>query len=139
MDYRDWRFYVPVYYFVGTIIFLFYFGFGMLQNYIGAVIMFVGYVIWFISRFNLGNKLFVMPVKPKKLIIKGLYKKIRHPLYFAQFIVLVGFLVYVGLWYLWFVLIPYIILQRTRIKKEEEILEKAFGKEYLDYKKQTWF
>jgi protein-S-isoprenylcysteine O-methyltransferase Ste14 len=78
--------------------------------------------------------------KAKALVTTGLYSKFRHPIYFF------GELAFAGLFLAWGKLIPalaFFVLtcptQIVRSRKEEAVLEKAFGEESRQYKASTWF
>ena len=73
------------------------------------------------------------------LVTKGLYSKFRHPIYLFRGIA------FLGLFIAWGKLIPLLCflliypLQILRARKEEKVLEQAFGEEYRRYKAGTWF
>lgn len=71
---------------------------------------------------------------PKKLIINGLYRYVRNPIYLGALFVLLGYILWFGsglmiLYFLLFVLAYQILI--TLI--EEPILRNTFGKEYEEY------
>ena len=81
------------------------------------------------------------PMKPdnaNKLVISGLYKISRNPMYVGLFTILLGYAIRLGS-VTPFLLLPLFILLITtqQIIPEEDVLEKKFGKEYLDYKAQV--
>lgn len=77
---------------------------------------------------------------PKGLVTNGIYSKIRHPIYFSIEILLIGLSLFftslIGLILTIVILVP---LHRYRIKREEGLLFKRFGKKYLEYRRNTWF
>jgi len=105
---------------------------------IGLIIALVGFVLWGISRLQLGNS-FSIDAQAKGLVTTGIYSKIRHPIY------IFGGLSYLGLFIaskqpvamICFFII-YLTYQSIRIKNEETILDKTFGSEYQKYRKNTW-
>ena len=104
----------------------------------GMVLLAIGFVLWTVARFQLGAS-FAVQAEARQLITRGLYSKIRNPIYvFGSWVVAGGILVFgKPLWFLIFVvLIP---LQIWRSKKESAVLEAAFGEEYRRYKAGTWF
>ena len=105
---------------------------------VGACVLLVGFVFWTAARFQLGASLTVS-AQAKKLVTRGLYSKIRNPIYVFGSCVIAGIILIVGrpLWLLLFVLI--IPLQIWRAKKESSVLESAFGDEYRSYRAKTWF
>lgn len=104
----------------------------------GACMIVVGFVLWGVARFQLG-KAFSVKAQASVLVTRGLYSRIRNPIYVFGSIMIAGMLLFflkpVGL-LLFLVLIP---MQVVRARKESAVLEAAFGDEYRQYKQQTWF
>jgi len=78
------------------------------------------------------------PMKPENttgLVIKGLYKFTRNPMYVGLQIILIGYAIWLGS-FTPFIILPifYWIITKMQIKPEEKILEEKFGDEYLNYK-----
>ena len=75
--------------------------------------------------------------KGQVLIQTGIYKYIRHPIYFAAFIEIIGFELVANswLWLIFFILIFWIIYKH--IIKEEKLLDLKFKDEFLKYKAKT--
>jgi protein-S-isoprenylcysteine O-methyltransferase Ste14 len=95
-------------------------------------------VLWTIARFQLGASFAVQAVA-RRLVTRGLYSKIRNPIYVFGSCVLAGAILLFGkpIWLLIFAgVIP---LQIWRAGKESAVLEAAFGDEYRKYKAGTWF
>jgi protein-S-isoprenylcysteine O-methyltransferase Ste14 len=105
---------------------------------VGACVLLVGFVFWTVARFQLGASLTVS-AQAKKLVTRGLYSKIRNPIYVFGSCLIAGIILIMTrpLWLLVFVLI--IPLQIWRAKKESSVLESAFGDEYRSYRANTWF
>ena len=81
---------------------------------------------------GLGTPAHVDP--PKKLIVNGLYRYVRNPIYLGALLVLCGYFLWFGSslmipYFLFFVLAYQILI--TLI--EEPILRHTFGKEYEEY------
>jgi protein-S-isoprenylcysteine O-methyltransferase Ste14 len=75
---------------------------------------------------------------PKKLVTKGPYRYIRHPIYSTSFILIIGFWLFIDNWFFGGLpLIYQLILYSTNINKEEQILIKRFGQKYQNYMKKT--
>ena len=79
------------------------------------------------------------PMKPENttgLVIKGLYKFTRNPMYVGLQVILIGFAIWLGS-LTPFIVLPlfYWVITEMQIKPEEKILEAKFGDEYLNYKK----
>jgi protein-S-isoprenylcysteine O-methyltransferase Ste14 len=97
-----------------------------------------GFVLWTVARFQLGAS-FAVKAEARQLVTRGLYSKIRNPIYvFGSWVVAGGILVFgkpVGL-LIFLILIP---LQIWRAGKESAVLEAAFGEDYRIYRAGTWF
>ena len=105
---------------------------------IGACLLLVGFLFWTMARFQLGASLTVS-AQAKKLVTRGLYSKIRNPIYVFGSCVVAGIILIAArpVWLLLFVLM--IPLQIWRARKESAVLESAFGDEYRSYRGKTWF
>ncbi|MGD1104436.1 MAG: isoprenylcysteine carboxylmethyltransferase family protein [Terriglobia bacterium] len=97
-----------------------------------------GFTLWGLARIQLG-KSFSVRAEARALVTTGLYSRFRHPVY------LFGGLTYAGLFLAWGKLIPglcfaliYPTYQTLRSKKEDAVLEQAFGEEYRRYRAGTW-
>ena len=106
----------------------------------GGIVFTIGIYIYAQSVQALGKN-FSTAVEIKKnheLIQSGPYRHIRHPCYFGSLLFFGGLAIAANsllacLVYL-IVLLPWFA---WRIKSEEKMMEKEFGKKYLDYKKKT--
>jgi len=104
----------------------------------GVCLMVVGFVLWTVARFQLGNSLTVS-AQAKQLVTRGLYSRIRNPIYVFGSTLIAGLVLFLGhpVWLLVFAaLIP---LQLWRARKESQILETDFGEQYRTYRASTWF
>jgi protein-S-isoprenylcysteine O-methyltransferase Ste14 len=105
---------------------------------VGGVMAAAGVVLLLVARMQLGAS-FSVAAKAKKLVTTGLYAKIRNPIYVFSAMFLVGLVIVSERWLL---LVPIAVLvpvQMVRVRKEEAVLEAAFGEEYVRYKAGTWF
>ena len=105
---------------------------------VGLCLLAAGFVLWTIARFQLGNSLTVS-AQAKQLKTRGVYSKIRNPIYVFGSCLLAGLILLLGrpIWLLIFVVI--IPLQIWRARKETQVLEAKFGEEYRKYRSATWF
>jgi protein-S-isoprenylcysteine O-methyltransferase Ste14 len=90
------------------------------------------------ARYQLGNS-FTLSPQARTLVTRGLYSKIRNPVYVFSAIAIAALFVYIDrpIYLLSFLfLIP---LQFFRAHKESQVLEARFGDTYRQYKSQTWF
>jgi protein-S-isoprenylcysteine O-methyltransferase Ste14 len=106
---------------------------------VGLALALGGFTLWGLARLQLGKSFSVRP-EAKALVTTGLYSKFRHPVY------LFGGITYAGVFLAWGKLIPglcfaliYPIYQTLRSKKENAVLEQAFGEDYRRYRAGTWF
>lgn len=107
-------------------------------SYIGAIIMLLSLVMFSFARIKLGSA-FQASAKADHLVTGGIYKKIRHPVYLSGVMLVLGFIILLHQYVVLIIWLGFIILQKKRINKEEKVLEEAFGEQYLNYKKSTWF
>jgi protein-S-isoprenylcysteine O-methyltransferase Ste14 len=82
-----------------------------------------------------GNRIQIDPT-PEKLVTTGLYRVVRHPLYFGCIITLFGWCLFWRALYCLYFLVPiFIIGLMIKAFQEERDLEKVFGDEYKEYKR----
>jgi len=72
-------------------------------------------------------------------VTAGIYSKIRNPIYVSGIIFIAGAVMMMGSPYGFGILAIVIPLQIVRARREAKVLEEAFGDEYRDYRRQTWF
>ena len=96
-----------------------------------------GFVLWTTARLQLG-KSFTPRAEARTLVTRGLYAKFRHPVYLFALVSYLG--VFAAMrWAI--VLVCFLVMyssQLLRIRKEDAVLEQAFGEEYRRYKASTW-
>ena len=104
----------------------------------GLSLLIVGFILWTVARFQLGAS-FAVKAEARQLVTRGLYSKIRNPIYVFGSMVMAGGILVLGkpVWLLIFLLV--IPLQIGRTGKESAVLESAFGEEYRKYRAGTWF
>ena len=104
----------------------------------GASMIVFGFLMWAVARFQLG-KAFSVKAQASVLVTRGIYSRIRNPIYVFGSIMIAGMLLFFlkpeGL-LLFLALIP---MQVIRARKESAVLEAAFGDEYREYRRGTWF
>ena len=126
-----------------TIIYLFDLKeYNLNNDVITVVILFIGIifilsaVIQFVNR-----KTTVNPTKPYKttsLVITGVYKITRNPMYLGMLLIIISFAFYKAS-IISLILIPFFIfyINKFQIEPEEFEMRKKFGKEYEDYCKKV--
>ena len=106
--------------------------FPLWARYIGLAIFIIGFSVFAISHFHIKG------VESEKLIQRGIYSKIRHPMYSGFIIWIIGLPVFMNSLFtlasalIW---IPQILYWRIT---EERQMEKKYT-DYQEYKKKTWF
>jgi protein-S-isoprenylcysteine O-methyltransferase Ste14 len=106
--------------------------------YFGSALGIAGIALWILARLQLG-KSFSVRAEARTLVTRGLYSRIRHPIYFFGGIGYLGFFVAWGKPILALGFLATYVIQFLRIRKEEAVLEQAFGEEYRRYRAGTWF
>ena len=105
------------------------------------IISIITYILWFIARLQLGISLTYKIQSNGPLIMKGLYSKFKHPIYYFGTISLITYLFSINqLSYnrLSFILLILIPIQIIRGILEERVLRKKYDDEYDNYVKQLW-
>jgi protein-S-isoprenylcysteine O-methyltransferase Ste14 len=70
---------------------------------------------------------------------RGLYSKLRHPIYYFSILAVVGIGIYAWSLLMLVPIVLLVVLEVYRIREEEKALAKKFGTDYARYKEQTWF
>lgn len=108
------------------------------RHTLGLAILVPGCMLWTTARYQLGAA-FTARAEARALVTNGLYRWIRHPIYVSAEIVALGIIIFLGrpiLFVVWAVSLPF---QVRRARREESVLEAAFGSAYRAYKAQTWW
>ena len=104
----------------------------------GVCMIVIGFSLWALARVQLGNS-FSVQAKATTLVTHGLYSRIRNPIYVFGSVMIAGMLLFFlkpeGL----LIFLAIIPMQIIRARKESAVLEAAFGDQYREYKRQTWF
>jgi protein-S-isoprenylcysteine O-methyltransferase Ste14 len=104
----------------------------------GLALAIFGFTMLTIARFQLGNAFSVTP-QANMLVTRGIYSRIRHPVYVFSAIGIAGLFLYLDLPRLLVLLVAIIPMQVVRARREERVLDARFGEEYRTYKHNTWF
>lgn len=108
---------------------------------LGIILTISGLVIRFLARKTLGKQysVHVETSDTHDLVITGIYSVVRHPAYLGLMCLFLGIPLCLGSWGGIILAvaggIPAII---NRIVLEEKLLNEWFGKQYEDYKENTW-
>jgi protein-S-isoprenylcysteine O-methyltransferase Ste14 len=93
---------------------------------------------WILARLQLGRS-FSVTAQARRLVTRGLYAKLRNPIYLFGGLAYFGALVALQVWWLlaaWLALTP---IQVLRVRREAKVLADAFGPEYEAWRAKTWF
>ena len=109
------------------------------QYFIYAAITITGLCFWWAGKIFLGDAFSTVP-RAKRLVTKGIYSKIRHPIYTGICLMLIG-LAFLGdaPLSLRVLILFFAAVKIIRAYFEEKLLEKRFAAVYIEYKKNTWF
>ncbi len=108
------------------------------QN-IGVLLIFLGSIIVYWAQSTSGKYKEDSPkYKNKSFFYRGPYKYSRNPTHFGLFIMTLGLaLIINSLFSVIFTIMAYVLTKIFFVKKQERILERKYGEEYLDYKKKV--
>lgn len=109
-----------------------------MQRYIGTALVVVGLSFIGIARYQLGRS-FSVKAEAHKLVTSGLYSKIRNPIYVFGLVIITGMILVLQRPEGWLVLVAAFVGQTVRARREARVLETAFGDEYREYRRKTWF
>lgn len=105
--------------------------------YVAAVLFLLAYVMWAeVLRENTYLSRTIKVEKGQKVIDKGLYGIVRHPMYSATIILFLAMPLVLGSLISFFVFLMYPILIGIRIINEEKLLEQELDG-YIEYKKKV--
>ena len=104
----------------------------------GLVLAIPAFVLWVTARIQLGSS-FAVRAQAKELVTRGLYSKIRNPVYVFGALFITGFFLLIGK-PAWLLMLAVIVpLQIWRAHVEAKVLEEKFGDAYRAYRSGTWF
>ena len=103
---------------------------------VGLLLLFIGVVVQILAGKEIGWKIYIYG-KSEKLVTKGIYSLIRHPIYVSDFTIGLGAFVFSGFILIGILTFAAVFFHIFQITSEELELSKNFGKEYEEYKKRT--
>ncbi len=105
---------------------------------IGAVLIVVGEWVRLAGVAAAGTVTRRRSREVQRLVTYGIFRWVRNPLYVGNFFIWMGFVVISGvLWFLPVAIVLFGIEYTLIVAYEEGVLESIFGREYLDYKRDT--
>ena len=105
---------------------------------VGFLIIIIAFIILLIAIKDLGSNLspFPRPINDSNLVTTGIYRFIRHPMYYSLIFISVGFFITKLSFYYLFLSISLGIIIKFKITLEEQYLKNKF-KNYLFYKNEV--
>ncbi|MBD0277130.1 MAG: isoprenylcysteine carboxylmethyltransferase family protein [Flavisolibacter sp.] len=107
------------------------------QQYLGILLFIIGSVVLFncIIRFAIEGRGTLSPADPtKRLVITGLYRYSRNPMYWGVMLILIGEATYFESNDLWIYLVcVFLFFNLFIIRIEEPRLRRDFGEDYYQY------
>jgi protein-S-isoprenylcysteine O-methyltransferase Ste14 len=103
-----------------------------------AVLAGVTFPLWILARVQLGSA-FSFGAKAQHLVTKGLYSRIRHPVYLFGSMAGLASVLALQVWWILLLAIFLEPITVVRALREERVLQTAFGEEYTRYRERTWF
>ena len=105
---------------------------------VGLLLIVPGFLLWAVARHQLGDA-FTPRAEARQLVTHGLYARIRHPIYVFAECMALGIIIFMGLPLLLLVWIPAVAWQIARARREDRVLEAAFGDDFRRHRRETWF
>ena len=109
----------------------------VLADYVGItfIITGIGTIAYSANTFKKADTPLIPFHESTALVVSGLYRYTRNPMYLGMLIILTGIGIFLGsLSPFIIVIIFFFIIQEGFIKHEEPFLENIFGEEYREYK-----
>ena len=106
-----------------------------LWDSLSTVLILLGTTMAILAVLDLGRSMSIMP-EARQLVTGGLYGRVRHPLYLAEEIAVLGFCLQFRNWQAAPILMVHLYFQIRRMDWEEGILAKAFPR-YAEYRQRT--
>jgi protein-S-isoprenylcysteine O-methyltransferase Ste14 len=101
---------------------------------VGVVVQQIGLILTLVAILTLRRSFGLAPAH-RGLVMRGVYRIVRHPLYLAEFVALIGFCIgYSSLWN-WTILAVVVVLQVMRLLAEERLL--STDAEYVAYQQRV--
>ena len=105
---------------------------GMTWFYVGLTIYLLGMTMYMIVMVN-----FATTPLDREPITKGLYRYLRHPMYVASLIVLIGVGIASASWLVLLLSALYMVFTVIAVPAEERFLLQQYGDAYRDYMNRT--
>jgi protein-S-isoprenylcysteine O-methyltransferase Ste14 len=111
---------------------------GNVMRDAGTLLLVIGAGLTEGAILNLASSVrLLLPESPTDLRTGGLYSVSRNPIYLGLYLSLLGIFLILPNIVVLLSLIAFIVNNHFRIRREEEYLEKAFGQDYVRYKRKV--
>ena len=109
-------------------------------SFLGFIIIIIASIIIFLAIKDLGSNLspFPKPISNGNLVTSGIYRFIRHPMYYSLILISLGVFIVNSSFYYLCLTISLTLVIKFKINIEEEYLKNKF-KNYLFYKNKVKF
>jgi len=108
------------------------------QRCVGMALLVTGIAGIAAARYQLGKSFSIKP-EAHQLVTRGVYSKIRNPIYVFGTVAIAGVVLALHKPILWLLLVAIVVMQTLRARREAQVLETAFGDAYREYRRKTWF
>jgi protein-S-isoprenylcysteine O-methyltransferase Ste14 len=106
-----------------------------LMRLLGLVLILVGLGLLTLARIQFEKDCSKQP----GLVTRGVYSRLRHPIYLFSSVAFAGLLLYLNELRGILLLLPIQLVLFHLARREEQELEAVYGHQYRRYKQQTWF
>jgi protein-S-isoprenylcysteine O-methyltransferase Ste14 len=106
--------------------------------YLGLCLSIAAVPWWFAARWQLGTS-FSVEARARQLVTSGMYSKLRHPVYVFGGLAWFGAVLALMGWQALIMGLVVAVIEIIRARREERVLAAAFGPEYEQYRRNTWF
>jgi protein-S-isoprenylcysteine O-methyltransferase Ste14 len=104
----------------------------------GILLAAIAFPPWVAARLQLGSS-FSLRAEARRLVTTGFYARVRHPVYLFGTAAALGSFLALQVWPLFWAMVALGGVTLLRIRKEDRVLRQAFGNEYEEYRRRTWF
>ncbi len=103
---------------------------------LGLVVALPALVFFLAARIQLGRSFSVEP-EARRLVTRGVYSRVRHPMYVFSALYIFGLVAYSQIPWLLLIFAVLVPMQVWRMRLEDRVLEEKFGEQYRRYKAST--
>jgi protein-S-isoprenylcysteine O-methyltransferase Ste14 len=104
----------------------------------GLILLFGAETLWATARLQLGRS-FTARAEARSLVTHGIYARLQNPIYLFGSLALAGLFCFLEWRWALLLLAVSIPIQILRIRRERTVLSQAFGPQYEEYRRKTWF